>query len=216
MTRALRRTWNRFLGSLSTVESTKAILPRNSNAISNCSPRNHLVAVFPPEEATEASEASVWRVESTKESYRDQRGVPFLDTLIQDLRYAFRGIGEIPDSLRWLILSLAIGIGANTAIFSLVNTVLLQPLAYKEPQRLFAARELIPHFSANNPVACQPGACSRMGKAMPVLEQVALCAAIVSTRYGRGSRFIPSGVDVPHNLFALLGVATNPRPLICF
>ena len=113
-------------------------------------------------------------IESTKESYRDQRGLPFLDALGQDLRYAFRGIRRNPGFAAVAILSLAIGIGANTAIFSLVNTVLLQPLAYQDPERLFAVGELIPHFFGQNPVRCQPGARTRMGKTMPVASSRSL------------------------------------------
>ena len=88
----------------------------------------------------------------TKESHRDQRGPPILDATAQDLRYAFRGIRRNPGFATIAILSLAIGIGANTAIVSLVNAVLLQPLAYKDPQRVFAVGEFLPQLLGQNPI----------------------------------------------------------------
>ncbi len=91
-------------------------------------------------------------VESAKENYRDQRGLPGVETTIQDLRYALRGIRRNPGFATVAILSLAIGIGANTAVFSLVNGVLLQPLTYKDPQRVFAVREVNPQVAGRMPM----------------------------------------------------------------
>jgi predicted permease len=74
----------------------------------------------------------------TKESYRMLRGLPILETLANDLRFGLRQLVKSPAFALTAILTLALGIGATTAIFSVVKAVLLAPLPYKDPGRIVA------------------------------------------------------------------------------
>jgi predicted permease len=71
-----------------------------------------------------------------REDYHSERGLPFLEDLLQDLRYAMRSFAKTPGLTALIVLSLAIGIGANTAIFSVTSTLLLKPLPYPAPDRI--------------------------------------------------------------------------------
>jgi predicted permease len=91
---------------------------------------------LPPAEARRMALAQAGGIEQIKQSVRDRRAGIGLDNLAQDLRYSLRQMGRTPGLATVAILTLAIGIGANTAIFSFVHAVLLRPLPYPSADRL--------------------------------------------------------------------------------
>ncbi|HLK63531.1 MAG TPA: ABC transporter permease [Bryobacteraceae bacterium] len=90
-----------------------------------------------PREARWQAALKFGGVEATKESYRDQKGLPFLESLVQDTRYAVRRLRRAPAFTMATILTLALGIGATTAIFTLVHAVLLKSLPVTNPNELY-------------------------------------------------------------------------------
>jgi len=81
-----------------------------------------------PVEARRQAVLKFGGVEAMRENYRDQRGLPFIETLIQDTRHALRRLRMAPAFTIATVLTLALGIGATTSIFTLVHAVLLKSL----------------------------------------------------------------------------------------
>jgi len=89
-----------------------------------------------PAEARRRARLEFGGIDQVKEEYREARGISFLETLVQDIRYGLRILGRTPVITFVAILSLALGIGANTAIFSLIDTVMLRMLPVQKPEEL--------------------------------------------------------------------------------
>ena len=89
-----------------------------------------------PEEARRQALAHFGGLEPARERHRDARGLPLLDSILQDLRYAARTLRHDAGFTIAVLLILGLGIGVNTAVFSVVNTVLLRPLPFHDADRL--------------------------------------------------------------------------------
>jgi predicted permease len=107
----------------------------------------HLIASgVPPEEAQRRAVLEFGSLDQTKEECRDARGANLLPSLAQDLRFGLRVLRKSPGFAAIAVATLAVGIGASTAVFSLVNGVLLRALPYRDAGRLVFLYEPIAHI----------------------------------------------------------------------
>jgi hypothetical protein len=164
---------------------------------------DNLRAGMSPEEARRRALIKLGGVTQTQELYREQRGIPMLETLFQDLRFGGRMLLKSPAFTIVAILSLAMGIGANTAIFSVVNGVLLRPLPFKEPDRLVRILETkLPQFP-EFPAA--PGNFLDWKKQSTVFAQLVAFSGASFNLEGTGDPEQLGGMNVTDGFLAMLG-----------
>ena len=89
-----------------------------------------------PDEARRAALLATGGMTAAAESAREQRGIPLIETVVSDVRYALRTLRAKPGYTTAVVLTLALSIGANSAMFAIVNAVVLRPLPYPDPDRI--------------------------------------------------------------------------------
>jgi predicted permease len=157
------------------------------------------------EEARLAALRSFGGVEQQKEAYRDARRLRWAEELWQDLRYGARMLMKQPGFTFIAVLSLALGIGANTAIFSVVNEVLLRPLPYRDAEQLVLVSESWP--ARNLPqMGVDPDTFVDWQEQNRVFADMAAFAGGRAVLTGDGEPEEVASQAVTHNLFKLLGV----------
>ena len=144
-------------------------------------------------------------IDATKEHVRDAWGVSLVQDLEADVRYAFRQLRKNPLFSVVAALTLALGIGGTTAIFSVVHSVLLEPLPYHDPDRLVAVRHSMPGIGADD-VPLSPATYFTYREASRAFTDIGLYkpASVTITELAE-----PERVDVTlvtDGLFPLLGV----------
>jgi predicted permease len=109
-----------------------------------------------PAEARRQALIHLGGAEQTRQAYRERRTLPWLESLIQDLRYALRQLVRSPGFALAAILTLALAIGANTAIFSVVNAILRHPAGVDHPERVAVLNTRYSQFSLDFPSVSVP------------------------------------------------------------
>lgn len=158
-----------------------------------------------PEEARRAARMRLGGLAQLRETNRELHGLPTIETFLQDTRYAFRMLRKNPGFTAVAVLTLALGIGANTAIFSVVYAVLLKPLPFTNPDQLFTA------FQANTQQGIAETGCSypnfeEWRAQNHVFSELAGILAHQLTLTGRGEPSVVNTSVVTPELFALLDV----------
>ena len=112
--------------------------------------RDAIAAGLSPEEARSHARRGFGGIEQMKEEHRDRRSVRWMENLLRDLRYGTAALARDPAFAAVTIGLLALGIGANTAMFSIVDAVLLKPLPFPEPERMVRVWETPTPTQHNN------------------------------------------------------------------
>jgi predicted permease len=147
-------------------------------------------------------------VTQIKETYRVQRGFPWFETLAQDVRVALRQLRKSPGFALTAVLTLALGIGANTAIFSVVDSVLLKPFGFHDPGRLVILRETVDEMAKIAPaLPDNPKHYLNLKAQSKTLENAAIYQPQgFSVAVGSDHPQIVTGLEVAPSFFSVLGV----------
>jgi putative ABC transport system permease protein len=141
----------------------------------------------------------------TKENYRVLRGLPILEIFANDLRFGLRQLVKSPAFASTAILTLALGIGATTAIFSVVKVVLLAPLPYKDSSRIVAVWTANP-AQGDRPLPSSAGDFAIWKQRSGVFEDLAPSYDDEKTLTGQGAPQFLIGYSVSANYLRILGV----------
>jgi predicted permease len=159
------------------------------------------------DEAKHAARREFGNVELVREVTKDGWGWRWLEDFVEDARYGLRMLRKNPGFTAVAVLTLALGIGANTAIFSAVNGILLRPLAFPQSERLYLIHEIVPQWMKFYPsLAANLNNFKIWQKECRAFEQVAIAEAMDMDLSGEGGAEQVHGVRASASLFDTLGV----------
>ena len=148
---------------------------------------DNIRAGMTPVEARRRAVIALGSVEGTKEAYRDRRGLPAIESLVRDIRYGVRTLAKSPGFAAAGIVILGLGIGVNTAIFTVVNAVVLKPLPFADADRIMRVWHTPPPQTFTDPVfALSPANFIDWDEQNQVFERMAIYRGGRRTMTGSG------------------------------
>jgi putative ABC transport system permease protein len=168
----------------------------------------NIAAGMSPEEAALNASRRFGNLQKVREECRELRGASLGETFLQDVRFGLRQLRRNPAFSAVAVVTLALGIGANTAIFSVVNAILLKPLPYRNPGRIVML--WTDNASANlgfHELPPAPPDLLHWRKDAASFEQITAFRSRQADLSGEGDLERVGGVQVTANFFSLLGVA---------
>src|SRR2546426_745964 len=164
------------------------------------------------DEARRQARLALYGVEWTKEAYRDREGFPMIDSLILDARYGVRTLAKARAFSLAAVVILALGIGANTAIFSVVNAVILRPLPFADSSRIMRVWHTPPkeQFSGRTTFAVSPANYLDWRAQNHVFERMAIYTSRRLNLTGRGEPEALGAASVSADFFHVVGI----RPIL--
>jgi predicted permease len=146
-------------------------------------------------------------LEQITEAVRDQRSLPFMDSLLQDVRFAVRLLKKSPGFTAVAVFTLALGIGANTAMFSLVSSVLFRPLPYQASERLVWVSDFLPHEHGSFVLESDYYAWLAQNHVFTDAAAYDPAATLTLTNAGEPTRL--RAAHITYNFLSVLGVPTQ-------
>ena len=197
------RAWLRRLGGMFRKERSDAEMAAELESHVQMHVEENIRAGMTPQAALRDALVRLGGVEQAKEAYRDQRSLPWLDALLQDLRFSARLLRRNPGFTAVVVLTLAVGIGANSTMFSFADLIIRRPVAVPDLSRLVAVSEIV---SSTEEKGISPANYLDLKAEPHGLESLA------AYRYGNavltweGASEAVAGVQVSPDFFTTLGV----------
>src|SRR5579871_5887500 len=170
-----------------------------------------LAAGLTPEEARLAAAKQAGNLMAQREDVYQMNGIAWLDTLTSDLRYALRGLRHHPSFTAAVILTLALGIGANTAIFGVIDSILIRPLSYPRAEELVGIWHTAPGLRGfGDSVSCTPSLYVTYQDENRTFERFGVWSSGGASVTGVGEPELPRALFVTYGLLDALDV----KPLL--
>jgi putative ABC transport system permease protein len=203
--RTLRRAWHRAIGFFTGGSAEREFAAELESHL-DMHVADNICAGMTPEAARRHAAMKLGTIAAVSESQREQRGLPRLESLVQDVRHCWRGLRRNPGFALACIGTLALGIGINSAIFSVVNGVLFAPLPYAAPDRLISIWTRHPEVHNDLSAMSAANALDLKRMVTTVSQLEALQANVIpATLIVNGEGVPAQGVLMTPGMFSLLG-----------